>query len=499
MEAKLKELKTRLLEISDLNGAAAVLNWDQSTYMPRGGGPARGRQLATLSRLAHERLTDPALRRLLDELRPYEESLPTDSDDASLIRVTRRDVDKAAQVPAAFMGEMRTLGSAAFQAWTRARPANDFAAVAPYLEQALDMSRRLADFFPGYDHIADPLIDYSDYGMKAADIRRIFGELRRELVPLAQAVLDRPPTDDAFLHGHFPEATQWAFGEEVIRAFGYDFERGRQDKTYHPFATKFSIGDVRITTRFREGYVGDAMFSTMHESGHAMYEQGVDSAFEGTSLNRGASAGVHESQSRLWENIVGRSRGFWEGYYPRLQAYFPDQLGTVALDRFYPAINKVERSLIRTDADELTYNLHVMLRFDLELDMLEGKLAIRDLPDAWNARYQSDLGIHAPDDRDGVLQDVHWYGGRIGGAFQGYTLGNILSAQFYEAALKAHPDIPDQIRLGDFATLHGWLRDNIYRHGRKFTADELVRRVTGGPLTIDPYLRYLRGKYPITI
>ena len=498
MEAKLKELKTRLLEISDLNGAAAVLNWDQSTYMPRGGGPARGRQLATLSRLAHERLTDPALRRLLDELRPYEESLPTDSDDASLIRVTRRDVDKAAQVPAAFMGEMRTLGAAAFQAWTRARPANDFAAVAPYLEQDLDMSRRLADFFPGYDHIADPLIDYSDYGMKAADIRRIFGELRRELVPLAQAVLDRPPTDDAFLHGHFPEATQWAFGEEVIRAFGYDFERGRQDKTYHPFATKFSIGDVRITTRFREGYVGDAMFSTMHESGHAMYEQGVDSAFEGTSLNRGASAGVHESQSRLWENIVGRSRGFWEGYYPRLQAYFPDQLGTVALDRFYPAINKVERSLIRTDADELTYNLHVMLRFDLELDMLEGKLAIRDLPDAWNARYQSDLGIHAPDDRDGVLQDVHWYGGRIGGAFQGYTLGNILSAQFYEAALKAHPDIPDQIRLGDFATLHGWLRDNIYRHGRKFTADELVRRVTGGSLTIDPYLRYLRGKYPIT-
>lgn len=498
MEAKLKELKTRLLEISDLNGAAAVLNWDQSTYMLRGGGPARGRQLATLSRLAHERLTDPALRRLLDELRPYEESLPTDSDDASLIRVTRRDVDKAAQVPAAFMGEMRTLGAAAFQAWTRARPANDFAAVAPYLEQALDMSRRLADFFPGYDHIADPLIDYSDYGMKAADIRRIFGELRRELVPLAQAVLDRPPTDDAFLHGHFPEATQWAFGEEVIRAFGYDFERGRQDKTYHPFATKFSIGDVRITTRFREGYVGDAMFSTMHESGHAMYEQGVDSAFEGTSLNRGASAGVHESQSRLWENIVGRSRGFWEGYYPRLQAYFPDQLGTVALDRFYPAINKVERSLIRTDADELTYNLHVMLRFDLELDMLEGKLAIRDLPDAWNARYQSDLGIHAPDDRDGVLQDVHWYGGRIGGAFQGYTLGNILSAQFYEAALKAHPDIPDQIRLGDFATLHGWLRENIYRHGRKFTADELVRRVTGGPLTIDPYLRYLRGKYPIT-
>lgn len=499
MQAKLDELKARLLEISDLTGAAAVLNWDQATYMPRGGGPARGRQLATLSRLAHERLTDAGLRRLLDDLRPYEESLPYDADDASLIRVARRDADKAAQVPAAFMADMRTLGSAAFQAWTRARPANDFAAVAPYLEQALDMSRRLADYFPGYDHIADPLIDYSDYGMKAADIRRIFGELRRELVPLVQAALDQPPADDSCLHGHFPEAAQWAFGEEVIRAFGYDFERGRQDKTYHPFATKFSVGDVRITTRFREGFVGDAMFSTMHESGHAMYEQGVAPAFEGTPLNRGASAGVHESQSRLWENIVGRSRGFWECYYPRLQTYFPDQLGGIPLDRFYPAINKVERSLIRTDADELTYNLHVMLRFDLELDMLEGRLAVRDLPEAWRARYQSDLGITAPDDRDGVLQDVHWYGGRIGGAFQGYTLGNILSAQFYEAALQAHPDIPDQVRLGDFATLHGWLRDNIYRHGRKFTADELVRRVTGRPLTIDPYLRYLRDKYPIAI
>ncbi len=495
MDAQLQELRTRLLEISDLNAAAAVLTWDQSTYMPPGGGPARARPMATLSRLAHEKLTDPALGRLLDALRPYEESLPYDHDDAALIRVTRRDFEKAVNVPAAFMAELRTHGAASYQAWAAARPDNDFPTVAPLLEKTLDLSRRLADYFPGYDHIADPLIDYSDYGMKTADVRRVFGELRTQLVPLVRQITEQPPTDDRCLHGHFPEAQQWTFGEAVIRRFGYDFRRGRQDKTHHPFAIKFSVGDCRITTRFKEDFLAEGMFSTMHESGHAMYEQGVNPAYEGTPLNRGASAGVHESQSRLWENLVGRSRGFWEHFYPQLQAVFPSQLGTVSLDTFYPAINKVERSLIRTDADEVTYNLHVMLRFDLETDLLEGKLAVRDLPDAWHARYQSDLGITAPDDRDGVLQDVHWYSGRIGGSFQGYTLGNILGAQFYQQALAAHPEIPDQIRRGQFGTLHTWLRENIYQHGRKFTANELVERVTGGPLSIEPYLAYLRAKY----
>lgn len=495
MESKLQELKTRLLEIDDLNKAAAVLRWDQTTYMPPGGAVARGRQMATLGRLAHEKFTDPAIGRLLDELRPYEESLPYESDEASLIRVTRREYERDVNVPAEFLAEFFSHTAASYEAWAKARPDNDFAAVQPFLEKTVDYSRRLADFFPGYDHIADPLIDFADYGMKAASVRAIFADLREQLVPLVEAITSQEPADNSPLRQTFPEAEQLAFGVEVIKQFGYDFQRGRQDKTAHPYCTKFSLGDVRITTRVKENDLGEALFSTMHESGHAMYEQGIDEALEGTPLNGGTSAGVHESQSRLWENIVGRSRGFWNHFYPKLQAAFPQQLGAVPQDAFYRAINKVERSLIRTDADEVTYNLHVMMRFDFELDMLEGKLAVRDLPDAWNARFQSDMGFAPPDHRDGALQDVHWFGGIVGGSFQGYTLGNILSALFYEAALKAHPEIPAEIEQGQFATLHNWMRENIYRHGSKFTAPEVIERATGGGLTIEPYIRYLRTKY----
>jgi carboxypeptidase Taq len=495
LEKKLHDLKTRLVEVNDLESAAAVLYWDQSTYMPKGGAPARARQIATLEELAHEKFVDPAIGRLLDDLRPYEESLPYDHDDAALIRVTRRLYERETKVPSDFTAIMSEHCSETYQVWAEARPANDFKRVLPYLEKTLDLSRQLADFFPGYEHIADPLIDFSDYGMKASTVRAIFADLREQVVPLVQAITAQAPADDSCLRKHFPAAPQLAFGLEMAQRFGYDTERGRQDLTHHPFEIRFSIGDVRITTRVKEDFLGECVFSCLHEAGHAMYEQGVNWDYEGTTLARGTSSGVHESQSRLWENIVGRSRGFWEQFYPALQAHFPDQLNDVSLDTFYRAINKVEKSLIRTDADEVTYNLHVMLRFDLELAMLEGRLAIRDLPEAWNARYESDFGITPPDSRDGVMQDVHWFAGQIGGAFQGYTLGNILSAQFYDAALKAHPEIPAQISQGEFGTLHGWLKDNIYHHGRKFTASELVERVTGQPLSIAPYIHYLRTKY----
>jgi carboxypeptidase Taq len=255
------------------------------------------------------------------------------------------------------------------------------------------------------------------------------------------------------------------------------------------------LGDVRITTRFKDDNLDDCLFSTIHEAGHAMYEQGIRMELEASPLVDGASSGVHESQSRLWENVVGRSRAMWEYFYPRLQEVFPAQLGKTPLDTFYRAINKVSRSLIRTDADEVTYNLHVMLRFDLELDLLEGKLTVRDLPEVWKERFQSDIGVRPPDDRNGVLQDVHWYAGFIGGAFQGYTLGNILSAQFFDLALQAHPSILDEIRQGQFSTLHNWLIENIYQHGSKFTANELIERVTGGPIHIEPYINYLKKKY----
>ena len=495
MQSKLKELKARLTEIDDLEMAGALLGWDQTTYMPPGGAVARGRQLATLGRLSHEKFIDPEIGRLLDALRPYEESLPFDSDDASLIRVTRREYERAIKVPPEFVARQNEHGTASYQAWTVARPANDFAAMRPFLEQTVELSRELANYFPGYASLADPLIDMADYGMRAAGLRQLFSHLRSELVPLVRAITSQPPADDTCLHQRFPEDQQLAFGAAIIRRFGFDFERGRQDKTHHPFMTKFSLGDVRITTRVKEDDLSDALFSTLHEAGHALYEQGVCRDYEGTPLAGGTSSGVHESQSRLWENLVGRSRGFWTHFYPGLQAAFPAQLGQVPLDKFYRAINKVQRSLIRTDADEVTYNLHVMLRFDFELDLLDGRLAVADLPEAWRARFQSDFGLVPPDDRDGVLQDVHWYSGQVGGLFQGYTLGNILSAQFYSAALRAQPEITGEIGLGEFGSLHGWLQKNVYEPGRKFTAAELIERATGGPLSIAPYIEYLRAKY----
>jgi carboxypeptidase Taq len=495
MQAKLQELKSHLIEINDLESAAALLDWDQSTYMPPGSVPARARQLATLKRLAHEKFTHPAIGKLLEDLYPYEKSLPYASDDASLIRVTRRDYERAVKVPPSFMAELSNHGAQSYQVWAKARPENDFVAVQPYLEKTLELSQQLANFFPGYEHIADPLIGFSDYGMQASTVKAVFSELRERLVPLVREITTQPTMDDSCLHQTFPEAQQLAFGHKVIKRFGYDFVRGREDKTHHPFTTKFSIGDVRITTRVKENELGEALFSTMHEAGHALYEQGICGRFEGTPLAQGTSDGVHESQSRLWENLVGRSRGFWRFFYPKLQAVFSDQLGAVSLETFYRAINKVERSLIRTDADEVTYNLHVMLRFDFELELLEGKLAVRDLPEAWRERFKADFGIAPPDDRDGVLQDVHWYADVIGGVFQGYTLGNILSGQFFEAALLAHPEIPAEIERGEFGTLYNWLKENIYQHGQKHTASELVKRVTGSPLKIEPYFRYLRTKY----
>ena len=495
MDKKLQELKVRLIEINDLEMAASLLNWDQLTYMPAGGAEARGRQMATLGKISQDKFIDPVVGKLLDDLRPYEESLPYESDDASLIRVTRLDYERAIQVPTEFLGEMYVHMAESYQVWSEARSANDFHKVQPFLEKTLDLSRRFSNFFPGYDHIADPLIDMSDFGMKAASVRQLFAELREQLVPIVKAIASQPSPDSSFLHLHYPEALQLKFGETVVRKIGYDFNRGRIDKTHHPFMTKFSLGDVRITTRVLEDYLGDTLFSNIHEAGHAMYEQGIDLSYEATPLGGGTSSGVHESQSRTWENIVGRSLEFWEYFYPMLLAEFPEQLKGISVEQFYRGINKVQPSLIRTDADEVTYNLHVMMRFDLELEMLEGNLSIRDLPEAWNERFEKDFGFAPPDDRNGVMQDVHWFGGLIGGAFQGYTLGNILSAQFYNTALQAYPAIPAELKQGKFSTLHGWLKENLYRHGRKFTAPEVVKRATGSALTIKPYIQYLTKKY----
>src|SRR6476469_10014912 len=472
-QAKFAQLAAHLREVNDIESASSLLHWDQSTYMPPKGASARGRQLATLKQISHEKFTDPKIGELLEDLRFYEQTLPYDSTAASLIRIARRDYDRAARVPATFMSALCRHQADSYEAWAAARAANNFAAVEPYLEKTLELSRQYADFFPGYEHIADPLIDRSDYGMKVSLLRPLFAKL----------------------HQDFPESQQLEFTRKVVERMGYDFQRGRQDTTLHPFMTNFSIDDVRITTRVYEDHLDQALFSSIHEAGHALYELGNSPEFEGTLLAGGISSGVHESQSRLWENMVGRSRGFWECFYPQLQGVFLRQLGHVSTDAFYRAINKVSRSLIRTDADEVTYNLHVAIRFDLELAMVEGKLAVRDLPEAWNERYKTDLGVVPATDSEGAMQDVHWYVGTIGGMFQGYTLGNLMSAQFYETAVKINPEIPVEIEQGNFTVLHDWLKQNIYQHGRKYTAVELIDRVTGSPLSIDPFIRYIRHKY----
>lgn len=490
-----QQLTERLREIQDLRAAASVLYWDQSTYMPPKGAPARGRQLATLQRIAHEKFTDPAIGHLLDKAVTENANQPYDSDDAALLRVTQTAYERATKVPAEFTAERAEHVIQSYSVWAEARPENDFAKVQPYLEKTLELSKRYADFFPDVDHPADAMIDVTDYGMSVATIRPVFADLRERTVPLVEAIGQKPEIDNACCFQHFPEAEQWAFGMEAAKRFGYDLDRGRQDKTLHPFMINFSIDDVRITTRFDENRLDDGLFSTLHETGHALYELGVAQNLEGLPLADGTSAGVHESQSRLWENIVGRSRGFWTYHYPLLQQQFSSQLGSVELEEFYRAINKVQPSLIRVDADEITYNLHIIIRFDLELELLEGKLSVADLPEAWHARYEADLGVRAPDDSDGVLQDVHWYAGAIGGAFQGYTLGNIMASQFYAAALAAHPEIPAEVEQGKFDTLHNWLRTNIYSHGSKFTTAEILERTTGSGLSLDPYVDYLSSKY----
>jgi carboxypeptidase Taq len=493
LEHMVGELRQRLVEIDDLRSAGAVLRWDQATHMPDGGAAARARQRATLSRIAHLKATDVALGRLLDRVQSHVEELS--EVDAALVRVARREFERATKVPADFVARASACHAQAYAAWSKARAGDDFPSVLDHLRANVEITREYAHLFAPFEAIADPLIDDADEGMTTARTRALFSEIRPAIVELAAAIAEQPQCDASCLARTVSEQDQIAFAIHAAEMIGYDLNRGRLDKTLHPFCTRFSGGDVRITIRVREDDVTDAFFSTLHEAGHALYEQGVAANLDGTPLGRGASAGVHESQARLWENIVGRSRGFWTHWHPQLQRRFPDAFGDVSLDAFHAAINRVERSLIRTDADEVTYNLHIMMRFDLEIDMLEGRLDVSDLPDAWRARMQTDVGIAPDDDRHGCLQDVHWYSGFMAGRFQGYTIGNVLGAQLYAAACRNHPDIPAALERGDTTPLHDWLRDEVYVHGHRFPPNELIRRATGQDLHARPYLTYLREKF----
>lgn len=490
--SRIQQLKELLGEIADLNAAAAVLSWDQNTYMPPGGAEARGHQLATLSKIAHMKFTSPEMGKLIEEVQ--KEGLDPESDDGALVRVTARDYEKATRVPPEFVAEFAMVTSRAHEAWVEAKGKSDFSIFRPHLEKIVELTQKYVTFFPPADHPYDILLDNYEPGMKTAEVKEIFDLLRPQQVELIRAITARPQVEDGFLRLDYDEQKQWDFGVEVITKFGYDWKRGRQDKSPHPFTTSFSIGDVRITTRFMPKDGVSALFSTMHEAGHALYEQGIDPAYERTPLASGASLAIHESQSRMWENLVGRSLPFWEHFYPRFQELFPTQLGNVDLMTFYKGINKVQPSLIRVEADEATYNLHIMLRLEIEIALLEGTLQVKDLPEYWNAKMQEYLGLTPPNDAQGVLQDIHWSMGSLG-YFSTYALGNLVSVQLWERIQRDIPDLPDQIRRGEFSALLAWLRENIHRHGRKYEPQQLVQRVTGSKITPEPYLRYLRQKF----
>lgn len=467
--------------------------------MPPGAIESRAAQLATLARTSHEAFTDEAVGRLLDGAAAALADAPYDSDDASLVRVTRRDRDRATKIPADLVARTARATSLAQQAWQKAREASCFEDFAGHLEEILALSREKAEALGYEDRIYDPLLTEFEPGMSTAQLEAVFADLREQLVPLVEAL--SPPAGTAPaqhaprpLDRRFDEQGQWDFGIAVMEDFGFDFQRGRQDRSAHPFTTAFAATDVRVTTRIDENFLPAGLFGTLHECGHGLYEQGVAPALGRSPLAGGASLGVHESQSRLWEILVGRSREFWGNYYPLLCRSFPGKLGDIDADAFYAAANTVCPSLIRVEADEVTYNLHIMLRFELEKDLLEDRLTVADLPEAWNAGMKNYLGIEPDTDANGVLQDIHWSMGAIG-YFPTYTLGNLMSAQIFARVTAAIPDLQIQIAEGEFGDLLAWLQRNIYRHGRKFTANELLERMGCGELSAEPWLGYIRSKY----
>jgi carboxypeptidase Taq len=490
----LERLRTLIAGVMDLRHAADLIEWDERVYMPEGGAPVHGEMSATLRRLAHEQFTSTEVGAALAAARRELADADPDGDDARMVAVTERDFDKATRVPAAFVAEHAAVVSAAQHAWVAARAESSFAKFLPHLDRIIDLKQRYIGFFPAAAHPYDLHLDEFEPGMTTADVQRLFAALRPRQVALIRALGERPAPADGFLAAGYDEAAMLAFATDVITTFGFDWTRGRQDKSVHPFASAIGAGDVRITTRWVEGQPLSLLFGTMHETGHALYEQGVSPSHHRTLLEGGASLGIHESQSRLWENLVGRSRPFWQHFYPALQARFASQLRGVSVDGFHRAINRVRPTLIRVEADEATYNLHVMLRVELEIALLDGSVRTADLPEAWNARMQEYLGLTPPDDARGVLQDIHWSAGLFG-YFATYTLGNVIAAQLWQRFGQVAPSREADLARGEFGPLLEWLRRELHQHGRKFQPQELVTRITGSPIDPEPYLQYLEAKY----
>src|ERR1700686_4290501 len=495
MSDSLERLKAILAEVTDLSRSAAVLEWDQETYMPPRGVAARSDQLSTLLRLSHVRFTADEVGDLLSKLEDETADRPFDSYEASLVRVTRRDYEQERKLPPELVAEAARASSTARPLWEKARREADFTIFAPALEKNVELNRQIADALGYSERPYDALLDRYEPGLTTDQLETIFAELKRAIVPLvADIARHADAVDDRMLYRGFDPATQLKYALDLVAKLGYDLERGRQDISTHPFSPSFGPGDVRITTRVSRDFFNECLFGSIHESGHAMYNQGIGDDVDRTPLWGGASPGVHESQSRLWENLVGRSLPFWKHFFPSLRNAFPEPLKGIDDESFFRAVNKSYPSLIRVEADEVTYNMHVLLRFELENELLEGTLKVMDLPEAWNQRVKAYLGINVPNDREGVLQDIHWTSASFG-IFPGYTLGNLIGAQLMAKARVDMPDLDAQFEAGQFAPLLGWLHRNVHRHGRKFTPNELLERATGKPLTAAPWIAYVRQKF----
>lgn len=492
MAEKLEALKKRLRMIYCVREASSVLSWDQETGMPAGAGEARSAQMSALSELSHDMLVAEETGRMIEEAAG--EVADEASEDGHLVRRARREFQRETKLPSDLVAEHAAATSRAQMCWTRAKRTKDFALFEPELTKILDLTRRIADCY-GYDeHPYDALLETYEPGLRTARLKPLFEAMRPKLVDLVQRIGERPKIDDAILRKHFPVPQQKEFIHRLAREVGYDFDHGRIDVAEHPFCISFSSLDVRITNAYDERFIGRSVFGCLHETGHALYEQGSPAEYLHGPLEGGCSMGIHESQSRLWENVVGRSRPYWNHYFPQLAQVFPEQLKGHGAEEFHRAINRVEPTFIRVESDEVTYNLHIMLRFELELAMLEGKLQPKDVPAAWNAAMKDYLGLTPPDDGMGCLQDVHWSIGLFG-YFPTYTLGNLLAAQMWESIQRDVPGVDEQIGQGRFDGILGWLRQKVHRWGARLMPEELIREATGRDLEAEPFLRYLEGRF----
>ncbi|MDQ6803704.1 MAG: carboxypeptidase M32 [Actinomycetota bacterium] len=489
-----KELRRHLAELTDLRNTLMLLQWDQQTMMPPGGAELRADELGTVQQILHERFVSAHTGRLLDDAGDECADRPPDSDDARMIAVVKRRWEKARRVPSELAAELARAASTGQEAWVDARARSDFKAFLPHLRRGLELKHRYIECFEGYDTPYDVLLDDFEPGLRSAEVTALFAELKDELVPLIAAVAERPDAvDDSCLHGTFPLEGQRRLVVDVISRMGFDPAAWRLDDAVHPFATSLGSNDVRVTTRWDESFLPMGLFGAMHECGHGLYEAGIDPSLRRTPLGSGEALGLHESQSRMWENMVGRGRPFADYLAPRIADVFGGSLSDLAPEGFFRAVNRVHPSYIRVEADEATYGLHIILRFELEQDMVEGRIAIEDLPAVWNERFQRYFGLEVPDDARGVLQDVHWAAGLIG-YFPTYAIGNLVAGQLWERVRTDLPDLDAQMSAGELSELREWLREHVHRHGSKWSAREMLERVTGAPIVVAPFVSYLKDK-----